>query len=865
MKHFLRILVSQALMLLIFTELNAQCTNHVLDWDYRDFFARNNSTVRSYVSLAQSQTQYFAFGTNRLTMSHSYTTDASIGGDNTTHTGEAGSYGTGADVEFTGNGTVTLTFQTAVTNLQFSMYDIDRNQRVQFSAMNGAVPLNVSLTKVGGTTLTVTNNNAPNARVDANNTTVANSGTNATINVDIAGPLTSLTITVSNTGTCSSSCGAGGTESGIYWISDITACSDGSIPGNYYGVSQPFTGMPNYVVVVRNNIFYYVNTANGQAHYIFQDNTHTNMNSLAYDPVNRFIYYTYSLSGSGGTVNPNEKRIRRYDMNMDTFGVVMDITSLGIPTYQQGVESGAAAFYNGNLYFGVEGGQYTESTVWKLEMDASNMPVGYSQVYAQNSTTGIGGSNTSRMHDWADFALNNGVLYDFDGGRVSDGSNTDFFQQNLLTGAVTQYTPLTVPRQVGIDWQGNVYNIGSSGGAAVNGTIGLYNGTDNQSAVSNISDLGVDFVGGSWGDAGEAIRPFCDFGDAPVSYEGADPVWSPAIHERKDSISLGTGWSREWLKRGLTSIEDTYDDGLVYTPIMGPGFSAYVAEARVMNRSGVDARLIAWIDFDGDGQFSAAEALAPMTINPSPTLQTVYLTWGARANAFVNGDFTYMRIRIAADSTGMTVNDPTGYFPNGEVEDYMVIVDNFPLTVSLTSFNAKAISRNQVELKWETTAEQNMVAYEIERSADNINWISIGRTAARANGLTGTSAYTGYDNNPLAGQSYYRLKMISGDGKSTYSEVRAVTIQKIFQGVTLYPVPANDRIQLRVNAASRTNSTIRITDLSGRTVLVQSLTLNRGINNVDIPLGPATGSGIYILQLLADQDSYNQKIIVQRH
>lgn len=844
----------------------SQCTDYTLNWNYKEFFARNNSTIRSYVTLAQSQTQRFAFGTNRLTITHDYSTDNNICGDNTLHTGDGSSYGTGADVQFIGNGTITFTFQTSVTNLRFSLYDIDRSQRVQFGALNGATPLNIGLTTIAGTVLTITNNNTASARVDASNTTVANTSTAGTVNVDIAGPVTSVTITVSNTGTCSSSCGGGGNESGEFWISDITACASGTFPSNYHNVSRPFTGMPSYVLVVRNNEFYYMDPATGRAYYIFTDNTNNNMNSVAYDPYNRFIYYTYSLSNSG-SVNPNEKRLRRYNYNTNTFGVVTDITTLGIPTFQQGVESAAASFYNGNLYLGVEGSQYTESIIWRIEFDGSNNPVGYSQVYAQDATAasgGIIGAGTGRIHDWADFGVDNGVLYDFDGGRVSDGSNTDFFQQDLLTGQVNQYTPLCIPRQVGIDWQGNLYNIGSSGGAGIPGDVALYNGTNSQGTIYNISSNGVNFSGGSWGDAAEAFRPFCDFGDAPVSYEGADPVWAPAVHERQENIRLGANWSNEWLKRGLTSTEDTYDDGIAYAPIMAPGGGGYIVQATVYNNSGSNATLIAWLDYNGNGVFDASEAISPITVPSSASNQNFWLYWPSTPNTFVNGQQTYLRIRITSASNGMTTANPTGYFSNGEVEDYRVLIDNFPLSANLLSFNANVISRENVLLSWKAAEEKNMAGYEIQRSQDNISWNTLDIVSAKGNELSGTFDYSYNDLKPLSGKSFYRLKMVSGDTKSKFSEIKSVTIDKTFSALTLYPNPATDKFYINVESSQRTSGQLVLTDINGRIVNSKQVIFNRGQNVIEVPISGNLTNGIYNVQIKSNTDFQAQRVIVNR-
>ncbi len=312
----------------------SQCTNTALDWDYRDFFGQDNTTITSYVSLARCQNQPFAFGSNKLTITHNYSGN-NVKGENITHTGSAGSNGTsgvGADVQFVGNGTITLTFDDPVENLRFSLFDVDRSQRVQFSASQGATARNISLATIASPTLTISNNNSPTAFVTANFTTVANNVNTATVNVTIPGPVTSVTMTISLSQSCSSSCGTGGTEDRSFWLSDIYGCTVSSFPNNYYQVSRPFVGMPGYVLTVRNNVFYYVDPSTGRAKYLFTDFGHTNINSMSYDPYRRYVYYTYSLSGSNGT-NENEKSLRRYHYDMDTLGVlVANVNTLGIPT-----------------------------------------------------------------------------------------------------------------------------------------------------------------------------------------------------------------------------------------------------------------------------------------------------------------------------------------------------------------------------------------------------------------------------------------------------------------------------------------------------------------------------------------------------
>ena len=85
------------------------------------------------------------------------------------------------------------------------------------------------------------------------------------------------------------------------------------------------------------------------------------------------------------------------------------------------------------------------------------------------------GTNAQNIHDWSDFAISNGVLYDFDG---SQSGGTDFYQFNMMTGNRVRYAPSVVPKQVSIGWNENIYN--------VDATIARYNGTTDMVAGTTL-------------------------------------------------------------------------------------------------------------------------------------------------------------------------------------------------------------------------------------------------------------------------------------------------------------------------------------------------------------------------------------------
>ena len=202
----------------------AQCiagySQVTLNWDYLDYFSYsgNYTSANGYLgSVAAAQTQIFSFGTQRLTIANNYAATG-IMGEDITHTGDAGSYAIGnADVHFIGNGQITLTFDNEVRNLKFSMYDVDRLQKVAFAATNAlGVPQAVTITTLGASILTPLLNGTALASVSAANLNIANTTNTASFNVDIAGPVKTLTLTISNTAT-------NGTEDGSFWLSKSIA------------------------------------------------------------------------------------------------------------------------------------------------------------------------------------------------------------------------------------------------------------------------------------------------------------------------------------------------------------------------------------------------------------------------------------------------------------------------------------------------------------------------------------------------------------------------------------------------------------------------------------------------------------------
>lgn len=114
------------------------------------------------------------------------------------------------------------------------------------------------------------------------------------------------------------------------------------------------------------------------------------------------------------------------------------------------------------------------------------------------------------------------------------------------------------------------------------------------------------------------------------------------------------------------------------------------------------------------------------------------------------------------------------------------------LPVTLAEFRVSA-DGNVAQLTWTTMVESNSSHFEIERSKDGRNWVSIGRTLANGNSASAL-VYSFSDKGASRGYNYYRLKMIDLDNTFAYSTIQGVKIAG--DGSSLFPNPVADKFYL---------------------------------------------------------------------
>ncbi|MGC4036155.1 MAG: T9SS type A sorting domain-containing protein [Chitinophagaceae bacterium] len=176
-----------------------------------------------------------------------------------------------------------------------------------------------------------------------------------------------------------------------------------------------------------------------------------------------------------------------------------------------------------------------------------------------------------------------------------------------------------------------------------------------------------------------------------------------------------------------------------------------------------------------------------------------------------NGTKIYGYSLMANDfsgTTGSNVVDYTNttYFPTNSGEtvgglDPLAVMgvsmETVILPVKMTSFSATAAG-NKSDLKWSTATEINNNGFDVERSADGVNWKRIGFVPSKATGGNSNSQleYNYQDVQPLAGNNYYRLTQTDLNNKITSSEIRTVSFKIDRGALAIFPNPVKDVINI---------------------------------------------------------------------
>ena len=182
-----------------------------------------------------------------------------------------------------------------------------------------------------------------------------------------------------------------------------------------------------------------------------------------------------------------------------------------------------------------------------------------------------------------------------------------------------------------------------------------------------------------------------------------------------------------------------------------------------------------------------------------------------------------------------------------------------PLPIELLSFNAISL-KNKIELKWTTATEINNDYFTLEKSTDAVNFTTIA-TVKGAGNSNKVLNYQHFDENPVIGINYYRLKQTDFDGAFKYTQIiSALYTNTVKTDAAILSVNSiyNNSLFTSFFIPEAGNYTLDIYDITGKLLGTQAGFAEAGITNTTQNINKSSSVIIVVL-------NYNNKAISKKY
>lgn len=184
-----------------------------------------------------------------------------------------------------------------------------------------------------------------------------------------------------------------------------------------------------------------------------------------------------------------------------------------------------------------------------------------------------------------------------------------------------------------------------------------------------------------------------------------------------------------------------------------------------------------------------------------------------------------------------------------------VIESQKPLPLRLISFEAASNVKNEVQLDWRVSEDNESASYELMKSLDGITWHqTIHKTISEKGDR---SRYQFTDRNVQAGWVYYRLRLVGNNKSPFYSRIVAVFVRDSEAQFNVYPVPVGSKGPLTIESNLQTPVIFTLFDQTGKEIYKGEFVQRKELSTDKLT------SGIYIMLIKSKDYMEFKKIMVK--
>ena len=218
--------------------------------------------------------------------------------------------------------------------------------------------------------------------------------------------------------------------------------------------------------------------------------------------------------------------------------------------------------------------------------------------------------------------------------------------------------------------------------------------------------------------------------------------------------------------------------------------------------------------------------------------------------------------RIAPTSVSFTVGTNAASWASNRFR--IVFTAAAPLPVNFISIKGEKNGFG-VTVNWKVSGQINVKNYEVERSADGVQFVAVGKVPSISNSSNELN-YSFTDNTVTATTCFYRVRSVDNDGKIKYSSIIKVNAAADGKNFTVLSNPVtNNTVTVQFKGQPAGVYKMALLNGAGGTTMKRSISYAGGTSVESFSVSGAVSCGIYWLQITTPANETELHMLVVRN